>query len=119
MGQKSASSFISSHVLTINYKTILFDYKRIIKEMFLMKGTGIFIINGKRLELPLFEKGDRVKPTESSTVAIGATGTVESTREGGLFIDVKWDKEKYPSKTGGQVELGEGRMVNGLILLKE
>lgn len=82
-----------------------------------MKGTKIFIINGEKLELPLFEKGDRVKPKEHDTTTIGATGTVEGTREGGLFIDVIWDKAKYPQKSGGHVELGKGRMVNGLDLI--
>jgi hypothetical protein len=82
-----------------------------------MKGTDFFNINDKKLELPLFEKGDRVTPTDKSTSAINAIGTVESISAGGLFVDVIWDKEKYPSKNGGQVELGKGRMVDSLILI--
>jgi len=84
-----------------------------------VRKTAIFVINDERLELPLYEKGDIVKPIEQSTTAIGATGTVEGITAGGLFVDVIWDKEKYPSKCGGEVRLGKGRMVNDLILINQ
>ena len=59
-----------------------------------MKGMGKFRINGKEMELPLFEKGDRVQAKEHTTTAVEATGTVEGTRVNGLFVDVKWDEER-------------------------
>ncbi|MFF2532319.1 hypothetical protein ACFVS2_25755 [Brevibacillus sp. NPDC058079] len=84
-----------------------------------MKGTGLFCINGEEQELPLFEKGDRVKSKQSSTTAIDAKGTVESTSVGGLFVYVKWDKESYLSSLGGEVKLGQCRIADGLEYIDE
>jgi hypothetical protein len=83
-----------------------------------MRQTAIFYINGERKECILFQKGDRVRPIASDAVAIGAEGTVIGTSEGGLFVDVKWDKEEYPSTLGGTVRLGTQRLVDRLELIE-
>lgn len=79
-----------------------------------MRKTRIFHINGKELELPIYKKGDRVKTKNDS---VDATGTVESTRDNGLFIDVIWDKEFFLTKDGKHAELGKSRLVDGLELI--
>jgi hypothetical protein len=85
-----------------------------------MKGTRIFNINSEDKELPLFEEGDRVYiPENDSTAAERVEGTVTGTSAGGLFVDVKWDKEVYPSVFGGTVQVGSGRMVDGIKLIEE
>lgn len=84
-----------------------------------MKGTSTFTINGKSLNLPLYEYGDRVEPVDNATLAIEAKGTVKSVSMGGLFVKIDWDEEIYNSKIGGTVELGEERMVNDLIAITE
>lgn len=82
-----------------------------------MRKTKTFYIDEEKLELLIFEKGDRVKPKDNSTMAVEPTGTVESTKCNGLFVNVIWDKESYESKDGGKVWLGEQRMVDGLDLI--
>ncbi|WCF11611.1 hypothetical protein NDS46_30155 (plasmid) [Paenibacillus thiaminolyticus] len=83
-----------------------------------MKGTATFYINGKKLVLPLYEKGDRVKVKDGgfATESV-ASGTVESVSDGGLFIDVSWDYKSYPSILGGRVELGKSWIVSSLELI--
>ncbi|MBK5242128.1 hypothetical protein [Clostridium sp.] len=76
-----------------------------------------FYINGREFELLVFEKGDRVRPKDNSTMAIEPNGTVESTECNGLFVNVAWDEESYESKDGGKVWLGTKRMIDGLELL--
>lgn len=88
-----------------------------------MRKTDIFYINGKKLELPLFQKGDRVyihpKRTTSSK---RVEGTVSETSMGGLFVDVEWDKETYPthpSLGGGNMQPGKQWMVDSLLYIEE
>lgn len=78
-----------------------------------------FSINGRQRELSLFEKGDRVTLNARATVAIHTTGTVESTTNGGLFVNVKWDKKLYPSKMSGHVTLSSQWMIDSLVLIQE
>ncbi|WPS85608.1 hypothetical protein SMD22_00685 (plasmid) [Brevibacillus halotolerans] len=82
-----------------------------------MKRTGKFCIDGKKQELPLFEQGDRVKTKETSTSAINATGTVESTSKSGLLVYVNWDNQTYPSEFEGDIKLGKVWMVDKLELI--
>lgn len=84
-----------------------------------MNKTGIFYINGERLELPIYEKGDRVKIKDNSTMAIKPIGTVEGTREAGLFVDIIWDKNSYPTKDGCTTTLGSGWMVSSIELITQ
>lgn len=77
--------------------------------------TKIFNINNKEMELPIYQKGDRVI-TNKDRDGVEAKGTVESTSNGGLFVTVKWDKAIYPTDTG-TVKLGSQRMVDGIFLL--
>ena len=82
--------------------------------------TSIFYINGKKLELPLFEKGDRVYIPDHDSLAIERVeGTVTKTSEGGLFVNVEWDKPRYDAKGGGAVEVGSGRMVNSILFIED
>jgi hypothetical protein len=84
-----------------------------------MKQTGIFMINGVDLELPLFKEGDRVTEVDSSLLTEKATGTVNYTTDGGLFVDVRWDKPSFPGISGGTVELGSRRLVDSIKYIKE
>lgn len=77
--------------------------------------TKIFDINNRKMELPLYKKGDRVT-TDKDRDGVKAEGTVESTSNGGLFVKVKWDKEEYQTDTGA-VKLGSERLVDGIFLL--
>lgn len=76
-----------------------------------------FNINGKSREYTLFQKGDRVTPHARSTMAVNPEGTVESTSADGFFINVKWDKELYPSKDNGHITIGRQWMIDHLIML--
>lgn len=82
-----------------------------------MRKKEVFRINGKAREFNLFQKGDRVKPNERSTMAVNPEGTVESTSADGFFINVKWDKELYPSKDNGHITIGRQWMIDHLVLL--
>lgn len=82
-----------------------------------MNGTKVFRINSKLIELPLFEKDDRVSLKDNMTTAVNPVGTVENVSEDGLFIYIKWDNKEYPSKAGGNVELGRGWMASSVVSL--
>lgn len=84
-----------------------------------MKGTRTFIINNKKLELPLFEKGDRVTPSYDTDTEIKVEGTVKETWNGGLFVEVDWDQEIYKTKSGGTCEYGCSRIVDDLTLINQ
>lgn len=81
-----------------------------------MSQTRIFNINGKDMELPLYQKGDRVRCAEGYSTTIGIKGTVESTKNGGLFVDVTWDQDIYYFADGdtGSISVGSSRLVNSI-----
>lgn len=84
--------------------------------------TGFFHINGKKKELPLFQSGDRVYLLpHSTTAAEPVEGTVQSTSNGGLFVDVKWDKEYYASaiEESSRVWVGSNVMADNINYIKE
>lgn len=85
-----------------------------------MRQTKVFNINGEDKEFPVYQEGDRVYiPEHDSTASERVEGTVTGTSSGGLFVDVKWDKESYPSVFGGTVQVGSGRLVDGIRLIEE
>lgn len=72
-----------------------------------MNGTRTFILNRKEIEVPLYEKGDRVQIKDDPSFATNPTGTVSSTEGDGLFVNIKWDLESFPSSKGKFISLGE------------
>ena len=82
-----------------------------------MNETKIFSINGKLEELPLFERGDRVRIKDYVALTPIPTGAVERTENNGLFVYIIWDYKIFKSKDGGKVELGTLWLADGIQLL--